>query len=136
MILQNVPTLRHVLLDAAISGDKKLYTDSGEPFSDKELDTIAAKLELGRWNFYSVLYGPKPLREEMWAVIKGGVQCSLWRQVHFPEETTGRRVLRTRINTLQSARALSGASCPSMSSEPRNWCLPTRLTGFPYAFTR
>jgi hypothetical protein len=51
--------LRHILLDAAIRSNKKSYTDSGEPLSGKKLDTIAAKLELGRWNFYGTLYGPK-----------------------------------------------------------------------------
>lgn len=34
MVLQNVPTLRHILLDAAVSGTKKSYTDSDEPLTD------------------------------------------------------------------------------------------------------
>jgi hypothetical protein len=56
MVLQNVPTLRSVLMDAAVYGDKKTYTNSNEPLSDKELDEIAKKLDIGRWNFYGALY--------------------------------------------------------------------------------
>lgn len=56
MVLQNVPTLRSILMDAAVHNPKKYYTDSDEPLSDKELDEIAEKLNLGRWNFYGALY--------------------------------------------------------------------------------
>lgn len=66
MILQNVPALRHILPDAAISGNKTSHTDSGKPLSDKELNTIAAKLKLGRWNFYGALYSPNPFCEGCW----------------------------------------------------------------------
>lgn len=56
MVLQNVPTLRHILLDAAVYGDKKSYTSSDKPLTDDELDEICKKLDLGRWNFYGAVY--------------------------------------------------------------------------------
>lgn len=56
MVLQNVPTLRHILLDAAVYGDKKSYTSSDKPLTDDELDAICKKLDLGRWNFYGAVY--------------------------------------------------------------------------------
>ena len=57
MILQNVPTLRHILLDAAVLAPKEKYTsDPTKPLGDAELDEIARKLNLGRWNFYGALY--------------------------------------------------------------------------------
>jgi hypothetical protein len=56
MVIQNVPTLRHILLDAAVYGDKKSYTSSDKPLNDEELDEIAKKLDLGRWNFYGAAY--------------------------------------------------------------------------------
>lgn len=57
MIIQNVPTLRHILLDAAMLGSKTDYTsDTQKPLSEGELDAIAQKLNLGRWNFYGALY--------------------------------------------------------------------------------
>jgi hypothetical protein len=57
MILQNVPTLRHILIDAAVLGSKSSYTsDINKPLDDAELYAIAKKLNLGRWNFYGALY--------------------------------------------------------------------------------
>ena len=56
MILQNVPTIRHVLMDAACLGTKTDYTASTEPVDDAGLEAIAQKLNLGRWNFYGALY--------------------------------------------------------------------------------
>ena len=53
MVLQNVPTLRHILLDTAVYGDKKSYTSSGTPLTHEEL---------GRWNFYGAVYGREPVR--------------------------------------------------------------------------
>lgn len=70
MILQNVPTIRHILIDAAVHAPKKHYYDGDEPIPDDELDEIAKKLNLGRWNFYGALYGPEPVRNVLWGAIK------------------------------------------------------------------
>ena len=43
-------------MDAAVYNPKKHYTDSNEPLSDTELDDIAQKLNIGRWNFYGAVY--------------------------------------------------------------------------------
>lgn len=56
MILQNVPTLRSILMDAAVHNNKRAYSNSDKPLTEAELDTIAKKLSLGRWNFYGALY--------------------------------------------------------------------------------
>lgn len=56
MVLQNVPTIRHILLDASVMGHKSDYTSSTDPIDDEGLDAIAKKLNLGRWNFYGALY--------------------------------------------------------------------------------
>jgi len=71
MILQNVPSLRHVLLDAAVAAPKKHYYQGDDPIPDKELDKIAKDLKLGRWSFYGALYGPEPVRNVLWGAIKG-----------------------------------------------------------------
>jgi len=61
MVIQNVPTLRHILLDAAVHGSKTSYSSSNKPLTEEELDTIARKLDLGRWNFYGAVYVKKSL---------------------------------------------------------------------------
>lgn len=56
MIIQNVPTIRHILLDAGVMGKKTDYTLSDDPVDEACLDEISKKLNLGRWNFYGALY--------------------------------------------------------------------------------
>lgn len=48
MIIQNVLTLRHILLDAAMLGSKTNYTsDTEKPLNEAELDAITKNLNLG-----------------------------------------------------------------------------------------
>ncbi len=101
MVLQNVPTLRHILLDAAVMGDRSKYTSSMDPLNNEELDAIAAKLNLGRWNFYGALYGPPPVRDVLWSVIKGAFSSIPGAKFYHPEDMPENTVLQTRHNTLQ-----------------------------------
>ncbi|KAI4593653.1 hypothetical protein KJ359_009137 [Pestalotiopsis sp. 9143b] len=100
MVLQNVPTLRHVLLDAAVMGTRASYTSTG-PLSDAEIDGIAEKLQLGRWNFYGALYGPEPVRAAMWEAVKASISAIPGAKFYFPEDMPGNVVLQTRHLTLQ-----------------------------------
>jgi hypothetical protein len=103
MVLQNVPTLRHILLDAAVHHPKSYYTaDINKPLADEELDAVAAQLNLGRWNFYGAMYGPEPVRNVLWSVIKNAFSSILGTKFYFPEDRHEEHsVLRTRSNTLQ-----------------------------------
>ena len=101
MVLQNVPTLRHILLDAGVMGHRSDYTSSDKPLTDEELDGIANKLGLGRWNFYGALYGPPPVRDVLWSVIKGAFSSIKGAKFFFPEEMPHNKVLQIRSDTLQ-----------------------------------
>ncbi|KAF7557117.1 hypothetical protein G7Z17_g922 [Cylindrodendrum hubeiense] len=101
MALQNVPTIRHILLDAAVMGSKSEYTSKTEPLNDDELDAIAKKLNLGRWNFYGALYGPEPIRNALWGVIKEAFSAIPGAKFYFPEDVPANSVLHTRDKTLQ-----------------------------------
>lgn len=102
MVLQNVPTLRHILLDAAVYGPKSSYSDKTTPLSEEEIDEIARKCDLGRWNLYGALYGPEPIRNVLWSVIKGAFSSIPGTKFYFPEDRSEpRSVLHTRANTLQ-----------------------------------
>jgi hypothetical protein len=105
MILQNVPTIRHILLDAAVMGHKSDYTsDIHKPLDDAELDAIAAKLKLGRWNFYGALYGPEPIRNAMWCVVKQAFSAIPGAKFYFPEDRTEENsVLRMRHKTMHGS---------------------------------
>lgn len=101
MVLQNVPTIRHVLLDAAVMGDRTAYTNSKKPLTDDEIDAIAKKLNLGRWNFYGALYGPAPVRDAMWQVVKASFGQIPGAKFYFPEDMPDNKVLQIRDLTLQ-----------------------------------
>ncbi|RKK12170.1 Vanillyl-alcohol oxidase [Fusarium oxysporum f. sp. cepae] len=101
MVLQNVPTVRHVLLDAAVMASRDKFTTSKQPLNDKELDEISEKLNLGRWNIYRALYGPEPIRKVMWDVVKGAFSAIPGAKFYFPEDMPDNVVLQTRDLTLQ-----------------------------------
>lgn len=103
MVLQNVPTIRHILLDAAVMGHKSDYTsDIDTPLNDSEIDAIAEKLQLGRWNFYGALYGPDTVRNTMWAAVKEAFSAIPGTRFYFPEDRTEENsVLHTRHKTMQ-----------------------------------
>ncbi|OQD67827.1 hypothetical protein PENPOL_c003G02968 [Penicillium polonicum] len=101
MALQNVPTIRHILLDAAVMGSKKYYSSKSEPLSDEDLDAIAKKLNLGRWNFYGALYGPKPIRDVLLKTITEAFSVIPGAKIYSPEDTPQDSVLRIRDKTMQ-----------------------------------
>ncbi|KAK7431290.1 hypothetical protein QQZ08_002061 [Neonectria magnoliae] len=101
MALQNVPTIRHILLDAAVLGAKTEYTSKTGPLDDEELDEIAKKLNLGRWNFYGALYGPEPIRNALWGVIKEAFSAIPGAKFYLPEDVPANSVLHIRDKTLQ-----------------------------------
>lgn len=107
MVLQNVPTLRHILLDAAVYGTKKTYSRSDMPLNEDELDAIAKKLDLGRWNFYGAVYGPEPIRNILLDTIKQAFTVIPGAKVFLPEDRKEpHSVLHTRSNTLQGIPSL------------------------------
>ncbi|OQE40368.1 hypothetical protein PENCOP_c006G05427 [Penicillium coprophilum] len=101
MALQNVPTIRHILLDAAVLGSKASYSSKTEPLSDEDLDKIAEQLNLGRWNFYGALYGPERIRNALWETIKEAFSVIPGVKFYFPEETAENSILRVRDKTMQ-----------------------------------
>nr|OQO16541.1 hypothetical protein B0A51_14505 [Rachicladosporium sp. CCFEE 5018] len=93
MVLQNVPTMRHILLDAAVHADRTHYTKSDKPLNDEEMDAIAAKLGL--------VYGPPPVREVLLSVIKQSFLQIPGAKYFEPKDMPDNIVLQTRHNTLQ-----------------------------------
>ncbi|KAH8652730.1 putative D-lactate dehydrogenase [Tricladium varicosporioides] len=102
MVLQNVPTLRHILLDAAVYGNKKSYSSSNQPLTDDNLDDICKTLDLGRWNFYGAVYGPEPIRNALMILIKQAFLSIPGAKFYLPKDRKEpNSVLHTRSNTLQ-----------------------------------
>lgn len=55
MVIQNAPTIRHVLLDAACIKSKAGWVgaDHDAPLDDAEIKDIAKQMNLGAWGFYA-----------------------------------------------------------------------------------
>lgn len=103
-VIQNVPSIRHILLDAAVLAPKSAYTtNTTAPLTDDELTAIQHKLGLGRWNFYGALYGPEAVRTAQWEVIRSAFAAIPDSQYHWPQAdgTPSPGVLDIRAKTLQ-----------------------------------
>ncbi|KAF2221965.1 vanillyl alcohol oxidase [Elsinoe ampelina] len=105
-VIQNVPTLRHLLLDAAIMGNKASYTDKTTPLNDDDLQRIAKQHQLGIWNFYGAVFGPKVVRDAFYGVIKQSFSAIPGCRFYTPEEMPNNVVLQTRHYTLQGVPSL------------------------------
>lgn len=112
MVLQNVPSIRHILLDAAVLGNKSSYFPGVDrPLTEEELVQIQEKLKLGRWNFYGALYGPEIIRNAQWSVIKSVFGQIPGSKFFWPDKgKTSPGVLDIRAKTLQGIPSMDELS--------------------------
>jgi hypothetical protein len=103
MVIQNAPTVRHVLMDAACAGSKADYfPDLARPVNEEELVGLQEKLGLGRWNLYGALYGPDPVRQVLWQVIQASFSAIPGAKFHLHEDgKPSPGVLATRSKTMR-----------------------------------
>ena len=71
------------------------------------MDEMAVKLNLGRWNFYGALYGPDPVCDVLWSVIKGSFSAIPGAKFYLgPDSMPWNPILRIRHGTLQGIPSL------------------------------
>lgn len=68
--LQNVPVLRNIFMDAAAVSKRTEWFDGEGPMPAEAVERMKKDLDLGFWNFYGTLYGPPPLIEMYYGMIK------------------------------------------------------------------
>jgi len=68
--LQNVPILRNIVLDAGVVSHRDEWYDGDGPLPPEAIERMKRELNLGYWNFYGTLYGPRPVIDGFYAVIK------------------------------------------------------------------
>ena len=68
--LQNVPILRNIVLDAGVVSQRSEWYDGDGPLPAEAIERMKRELNLGYWNFYGTLYGPPPVIEMYYAMIK------------------------------------------------------------------
>jgi 4-cresol dehydrogenase (hydroxylating) len=69
-VIQNAATIRSLLLVAAMNATRSQYTDKPGPLPDSTLKKIMADQDIGMWNIYGALYGPPPVMDTLWTVIR------------------------------------------------------------------
>ncbi|KAK9424057.1 putative Vanillyl-alcohol oxidase [Seiridium unicorne] len=126
MVIQNVPKLENILVAAALAvhtlsasfellgrlanryqGPRTAYTNSDKPLDDGDLDAIARKLNLGRWNLYGALYGPQVVRDALWSVIKSSFGQVPGAKFFFLEDRPDDDAMQTRNTTFQGIPSIS-----------------------------
>ena len=93
MVIQNAPTIRNTLIDAAVLAPKAKYTSMTGVLNDEDIDKIAKEIGVGRWNVYGAMYGPKEMRDIQWEAIKsafltipGVCLASIWNECQLIKE--------------------------------------------------
>ncbi|RDL31451.1 uncharacterized protein BP5553_09660 [Venustampulla echinocandica] len=100
----NAPTIRNTLIDAAVYAQKAEYSLSKEVLTETEVDEIAKKIGVGRWNIYGALYGPEPMRKLQWEVIRSTLMTVPGASFQFAadvEKEPKAKVLHMREETLK-----------------------------------
>ena len=68
--LQNVPVLRNIFMDAAAVSKRSEWFDGDGPLPAEVVERMKKDLNLGYWNFYGTLYGPPPMIDMYYSMIK------------------------------------------------------------------
>ena len=108
MVIQNAATIRDLALVAAINSTRAQYHDGDGPLPDSANKKIMADHDIGMWNFYGALYGPPPITDAYWGVIKGAFSQVKGARFFFPED-------RPKLNDVLHHRGRTMAGIPTLT---------------------
>ncbi len=108
MVVQNAATIRDLHLVAAINSTRAQYHDGDGPLPASAKKKIMADHNIGMWNFYGALYGPPPITDVHWSVIKGAFAQVKGARFFFAEDRPDPKdVLHHRGRTMQGIPSLT-----------------------------
>ena len=107
-IIQNTPTIRHILLDAAAIHPKEYYYSGPGPVPGGVIEQIQQNLDLGFWNLYGAMYGSPSLLAATWLEIQHAFQDIPGVRFYKPEDRPDRggRVLADREKIMRGEPSL------------------------------
>ncbi len=85
-VIQNAATIRSLLLVAAMNATRSQYTDKPGPLPDSTLRRIMAEQDIGMWNIYGAPYGPPPVMDILWTVIRDSFAKVPGAKYYFQED--------------------------------------------------
>jgi 4-cresol dehydrogenase (hydroxylating) flavoprotein subunit len=107
-VIQNAATLRSLLLVAGINATKSQYFKGAGPIPDSAAKQIMADQDIGMWNFYGALYGPPPVMDTLWSVIRDAFARVPGAKFYFPEDRKqDNDVLKHRAQTMRGVPRLT-----------------------------
>jgi 4-cresol dehydrogenase (hydroxylating) flavoprotein subunit len=68
--IQNVPVVRNIILDAGVVSKRTEWYRGDGPLPAEAIDGMKKELNLGYWNFYGTLYGPPPVIDMYYSMIR------------------------------------------------------------------
>lgn len=89
MVIQNAATIRSLLLVAAMNATRSQYATRPGPLPDSTLRKIMADQDIGMWNIYGALYGPPPVMDTLWTVIRDAFSKVPGAKFYFVEDRKG-----------------------------------------------
>jgi 4-cresol dehydrogenase (hydroxylating) len=98
--LQNVASIRSLLLEAAATTTKAQYYSGPGPVPEEVQRQIMADQEIGWWNFYGALYGPPAIMDAHWSAIREAFGQVPGARFYFPEDRPAGSVLEYRAKTM------------------------------------
>ncbi len=107
-VIQNAATIRSLVLVACINATKSQYHAGPGPLPDSAAKKIMADQDIGMWNFYGALYGPPPIMDTLWTIIRDSFATIPGARFFTPEE-------RKRDNDVLKHRALTMRGVPRLT---------------------
>ena len=108
MVIQNAATIRSLILDAAIHETKSKYYNGDGPVPPSVYRSIMDDQQIGMWNFCGALYGPPPVTDALWSVIRDSFSQVPGAKFYFPEDRTREHdILLHRAETMKGVPKLT-----------------------------
>jgi 4-cresol dehydrogenase (hydroxylating) len=107
-VIQNAATIRSLVLDAALSSTRSQYYSGVGPIPDSVARKIMEDQQIGMWNFCGALYGPPPIADALWGVIRDAFAKVPGAKFYFPEDRKRRPdILIHRAETMRGVPKLT-----------------------------
>jgi len=88
-IIPNAATSTELLWEAAVEVRRDQYYSGTGPVPPSARKRIMADLDIGEWNFYGALYGPKEVMDATWPVIEDALGSIKGAKFHFEGDRKG-----------------------------------------------
>jgi 4-cresol dehydrogenase (hydroxylating) len=89
MIIPNAASTVGLIWEAAVKATKAQYYSGDGVMPDSARAKMAQDLDIGNWNFYGALYGPDPIMDNNWKIIKESFNEIPGAKFYFAEDRKG-----------------------------------------------